>query len=103
MVESKSWVLGNANTGLQVSGVLLLLCRLSTLVKFLWSLPSQDDACWMKVGSDQFVDGDEAEEEATDQTVSTFLNLLKPKNYFIVTVFGKRASHQARIMFALLM
>ena len=42
-------------------------------------LPSQDDACWMKVGSDQFVDGDEAEEEATDQTVSTFLNLLKPK------------------------
>eukprot|EP00439_Symbiodinium_sp_Y106_P068934 s1213_g11.t2 len=34
-------------------------------------LPSQDDACWMKVGSDQFVDGDEAEEEATDQTVWT--------------------------------
>ncbi|CAE7556732.1 unnamed protein product [Symbiodinium necroappetens] len=32
-------------------------------------IPHEDDASWMKVGSDQLIDGEEAEEEATDQTV----------------------------------
>ena len=43
-------------------------------------IPHEDDASWMKVGSDQLIDGEEAEEEATDQTVSNLLGMLKPKN-----------------------